>query len=92
MFHGLFRVSRPRHPLARVLAGVLSVVAVLALVALGAFVLAALVVGGALLMLVNAFRAARRPRADAAAPKPAPAGVIEGEFTVVSGERVATRR
>lgn len=94
MFHGPFRALRPRHPLARLLAGVLSIVAVLALVALGTFVLAALVVGGALLLLVNAFRNARRPRAAAApagAPPPPP-GIIEGEFTVVDGEHVATRR
>jgi hypothetical protein len=93
MFHVAFRALRSRHPLARLVAGVLSIVAVLALLALGTFVLVALLVGGALLLIVNAFRSASRPRADAPpAPAPAPPGVIEGEFTVVGGERVVTRR
>lgn len=97
MFHVAFRALRSRHPLARLLAGVLSLVAVLALLALGTFVLVALLVGGALLLIVNAFRSASQPRADAtrassATPEPAPPGVIEGEFTVVNGERVVTRR
>lgn len=94
MFHVAFRALRSKHPLARLVAGLLSLIAVLALLALGTFVLVALVVGGALLLIVNAFRSASRPRA-AAAPPAAPAtppGVIEGEFTVVADDHVATRR
>ena len=85
MFHGPFHLFRPRrHPLARLLSGVVGVLAVLTLVALGMFAAAALLVGGALFLLVNALRGAR-PRAAAAAATapPPPTGIIEGEFTVV---------
>jgi len=82
MFHGPFRVFRPRHPLARLAVAVLGVLALVLLVALGTFVLVALLIGGGVFMLVNAFRAARRPTAPrGTAPPP---GVIEGEFTVVA--------
>ncbi len=85
MFYSSFRVFRPRHPLARLLVGVLGLVAIALFVVLGMFALGALVVGGAVLMLINAFRNAQRP---VGAPRPAPPtappiGVIEGEFTVV---------
>lgn len=88
MFHGPFRVFRPRHPLARLAAAVLGILAVVLLIALGTFVLVALLVGGGVFMLVNALRTARRPRG--APPRAAPAGVIEGEFTVVA-DRAAPR-
>ncbi len=82
MFHGPFRVFRPRHPLARLAVAVLGVLAVVLLIALGTFVLIALLIGGGVFMLVNAFRAARRP--DTAPRGTPPPGVIEGEFTVVA--------
>lgn len=83
MFFHAFRIPKPRHPLARLLGGVLGLVAVLMLVALGLFAFAALAIGGALFLLVNALRARPTPaRAPTAGPA-APAGVIEGEFTVV---------
>lgn len=82
MFHASFRSVRPRHPLARLLSGVLGIAALLMLVTLGMFAFAALVIGGALFLLLNAFRSARPPRAQAGAPTATP-GVIEGEFTVV---------
>ncbi|GAA0716840.1 hypothetical protein [Dokdonella soli] len=86
MFYGPFRAFRPRHPLARLLSGVLGIIAVLALIAVGMFALAALAIGGGLLLLVNAFRSARPPAASSnAQTAPAPPGVIEGEFTVIQG-------
>lgn len=87
MVHGLFRAARSRHPLARLAMGVLGVLVVLLFVTVGVFALAALVIGGALLLLVNALRSTSRPRAStdpgATAPPTAP-DVIEGEFKVVS--------
>ena len=72
---------RPRNPIARLFGWLLGIVAVAAVLALGVFALAALVVGGALLWL---YRALRHPRklADGATATPAP-GVIDGEFTVI---------
>ncbi len=87
MVHGLFRAARSRHPLARLAMGVLGVIVVLLFVTVGMFALAALVIGGALLLLVNALRSTPRPRASAgpgAAAPPAAPDVIEGEFKVVS--------
>ena len=87
MIHGLFRAARSRHPLARIAMVVLGVIVALLFLTIGVFALAALVIGGALLMLVNALRSTPRPyRAagpDAAAPPSSP-DVIEGEFKVVS--------
>lgn len=86
MFHGAFHLFRPRrHPLARLISGVLGVLAVLTLVALGMFAAAALLIGGVLFLLVNALRGAR-PRAASATATPPP-GIIEGEFTVVDAAR-----
>ncbi|MEP7041755.1 MAG: hypothetical protein ABI843_01755 [Dokdonella sp.] len=86
-FYGPFRALRPRHPIARFVAGVLGAIAVLLLVALGMFAIAALAIGGGLFLLINAFRSTPRPAASAGPAQRAPApppGVIEGEFTVVS--------
>lgn len=83
MFFHAFRIRRPRHPLARLLGGVLGLVAVLMLVALGLFAFAALAIGGVLFLLVNALRARSAPAHTPAGGAAAPAGVIEGEFTVV---------
>lgn len=86
MFHASFRTFRPRHPLARLLSGVLGLVAVALLVTFGLFAFAALVIGGVLFVLVNAFRSAQAPRAQpgaASSRTPPPAGIIEGDFTVV---------
>lgn len=86
MIHGLFRAARSRHPLARLAMGALGVIVVLLFVTVGVFALAALVIGGALLLLVNALRSTPRPRASAgaaAAPAAAP-DVIEGEFKIVA--------
>lgn len=84
--HGLFHALRPRHPLVRLLAGVVGAAALLLLIALGVFAMVAIAVGGLVFMLVHALRSPQRPVAAAApnasAPQP---GVIDGEFTVVSG-------
>jgi hypothetical protein len=82
MFRWSFQ-SRARHPLIRIIALVLGALALIALLAFGLIAAAALIVGGAIFMLVNALRSA--PPANAArAPPP---GVIEGEFRVVHDER-----
>jgi hypothetical protein len=83
-FYGPFRAFRPRHPVARFVAGVLGAIAVLLLIALGMFAIAALAIGGGLFLLINALRSPQRPTATAgAAQRTPPPGVIEGEFTVV---------
>lgn len=83
--HGLFHALRPRHPLVRLLAGLVGAAALLLLIALGVFAMAAIAVGGLVFMLVNALRSPDRPVAAATAPPRAPQpGVIDGEFTVVS--------
>lgn len=79
----LFRTSA-RNPLARLVVGVLTVLAVAAVFALGVFALAALVVGGALLWLYRSLRGGARAAPAATATDPPPAGIIDGEFTVVS--------
>ena len=89
MFHARFRTVRPRHPLARLLLGVVGAVVALVLVAIGFFAVAALAVGGALLLLVRAL--SPQPRAAARPASPMPAGVIEGEFSVVDGPGTPVR-
>lgn len=83
----MFYVSsgpRLRHPLARLLGAILGIVVVLGVLALGLFAFAAVVVIGAIWMIVNAFRKPRTaaPRAAAEAAT-ASSGVIDGEFTVI---------
>lgn len=73
---------RPRNPLARLIGSILGLLAVLGLLAIGAFAFAALLVGGALWLLWNAVRGKRGPR-PRPAPAPAESGVIDGEFTIV---------
>lgn len=86
MFHARFG-PRLRHPLVRLLGGILGIVAVLGVLMLGLFAFAALLIGGALWMLFNALR---RPRAAAPRTAQAPAadkpGVIDGEFTVLRNQ------
>lgn len=87
MYLGSFRTFRPRHPLARIATAVLGALAVLVLVALGLFAIAALAIGGGVFLLINALRGTPRPAAAAKAsprgPRRSPSGVIEGEYTVV---------
>jgi hypothetical protein len=86
MFHSTFRTFRPQHPLARLLVGLVGLIAAALLVTLGLFALVVLALGGAIFVLVRAFRtASMRTRSGATpAPSAAAAGVIEGEFTIVS--------
>ncbi|MEP6510168.1 MAG: hypothetical protein ABJB02_01135 [Dokdonella sp.] len=83
---GVFRGLRSRHPLARLVVGIIGLLTLALLVALGMFAFAALVIGGGLFLLVGTLRRPRTIRAQANAAMnatPTPAGVIEGEFTVV---------
>ncbi len=84
MFHWTFR-SRARHPLMRLVAAAVGVLALLLLLAFGLLAAAALVIGGGLVLLFNTLRAGRS--AARARPAPASSGVIEGEFTVVRDAR-----
>lgn len=80
---GLLRGMRSRHPLVRLLTGVLGLLAVLLFIALGMFAVVALVIGSGVFLLVNALRSARPAAQPAHAPVAPMPGVIEGEFTVV---------
>ncbi|HEY6545851.1 MAG TPA: hypothetical protein VIZ64_13210 [Dokdonella sp.] len=89
MFHARFRSVRPRHPLARLLLGLVGVVVALVLVALGVFAVAALAIGGALLLAARSLRT-RAQGAESERPATV-AGVIEGEFSVVDGPGTPAR-
>ncbi len=81
--------SRARHPLVRLLAGVIAVAALCVIVAFGFFAAVALAVGGAIFVLVNALRGSLRtsatPPGDAPHATADTNGVIEGEFKVLHG-------
>jgi hypothetical protein len=81
MFHYCLHVFRPRHPLARLLYGVIGVAVALALIAIGTFAIAALAVGGLVFWLISALRTTGHP--PATSPANTPSGAIEGEFTIV---------
>ena len=77
---------RPRNPIARLIGWILGLFAVLGVLALGFFAFIAILVVGAVWMLVNTLRGNKRPPA-----RPAPRaantpenGIIDGEFIVVS--------
>lgn len=80
----MFRWSfhpRTRNPLVRLLAAIVGAAALLVVLAFGLFAAAALVIGGAVFLLIKALRAPQ----GAVPTRPAPAAaehVIEGEFTV----------
>lgn len=75
---------RLRNPLARLIGGILGLLAVLGVMALGLFAFIALVAVGAIWLLINTLRGKRTPVLRARATS-APSGVIDGEFTVVRG-------
>ncbi|MEO7323595.1 MAG: hypothetical protein ABIW82_02070 [Dokdonella sp.] len=90
MFLGSYRAYRPRHPLARLLVGVIGLLVAALLIAFSVFALVALAVGGTIFMVVRAVRAGSPASASPAsgvntpgASAAPPPGVIEGEFTVV---------
>ena len=75
---------RVRHPLLRLVAGLLGALVLAGLVALGLFAVAALAAVGAVLVLLRRLRG--RPIAAASARPPSggpPEGIIEGEYTIV---------
>ncbi|MEO8011247.1 MAG: hypothetical protein ABI650_06340 [Dokdonella sp.] len=79
----MFRLYlRPRNPLVRLIGGIVAILAVAAVLALGVFALAALVVGGGLLWLYSTVRGSLRKPSVAPVTAP-PAGIIDGEFTVI---------
>lgn len=81
---------RPRNPLLRLLGGILGFLAVLAVLALGMFAFAALVVGGAIWFVVNQLRGTRRP-AQGQAAHSQNGDVIDGEFSIVGNSAPPTR-
>lgn len=77
---------RPRNPLARLIGWILGLFAVLGVLALGFFAFVAILVIGAVWMLVNALRSKQKPPARPAqhsngAPD---SGIIDGEYIVIS--------
>ena len=82
MIRTVFRIPRPRHPLARLAWIVVGALAALAALVLGALVLTVLVAGGAAWMLWRALRGTPRPDANAQTPR-TPPGTLDGEFTVL---------
>jgi hypothetical protein len=82
---------RTRNPLVRLLALVVGAAALVVVIAFGLFAAGALVVGGAIVLLV---RALTRPSPNVGAPRARPAtagGVIEGEFKVIDETRSPVR-
>jgi hypothetical protein len=80
---------RPRNPILRLIGGVLGLVVVLGIIALGLFAFIALFAVGAVWYVIHLFRAKRPPvsRPNSATDEN---GVIDGEFTVVaSGDQRA---
>ena len=80
MFRWSFQ-SRTRHPLVRLLAAIVGAAALLVLLAFGLFAAAALVIGGAVFLLIRALRAPQGVVPTRPTPPPEQ-NVIEGEFTV----------
>lgn len=89
MFHARIRTFRSRHPLVRLLLGVVGAAVALVLVAIGFFAVAALAVGGALLLLARSLRP--QPRGASRPADAAPASLIEGEFSIVDGPGTPVR-
>jgi hypothetical protein len=75
---------RARHPLVRLLTAIVGAVALVVLLAFGLAAAAALVIGGAIVLLVKALTAPQQQPHRAPARPAAASGVIEGEFKVVS--------
>lgn len=73
---------RPRNPVTRLIGWILGLFAVLGVLALGFFAFIAILVVGAVWMLVSALRGNRRPPVRPSAPTP-DSGIIDGEFIVV---------
>ena len=82
---------RPRNPLVRLIGGILGLIVVVGLIAVGFFAFVALFIGGAIWYGIHLLRSKRpgRDRSQRKATKTED-GVIDGEFTVVvdSGRRI----
>jgi hypothetical protein len=87
-----FRLFRPRRPSQHVLGSLVGVVLLGGMLVFGAIALLAIAVIGGVVWLVRQMRSpALTASAGHAAPPPAPAGVIEGEFVVLrDGARVTS--
>jgi hypothetical protein len=81
---------RPRNPLLRLIGGILGLIVVLGLIALGLFAFIALFAGGAIWYLIHMFRA-KRPPVTRPKTHSGDSGVIDGEFTVVSSSEQHVR-
>ena len=81
---------RPRNPVTGLIGWILGLLAVLGVLALGFFAFIAILVVGALWMLVNAFRG-KKAGPTRPPPKPPESGVIDGEFIVVRESERRTR-
>lgn len=82
----LFRLPRTRHPLLRALAAVVGVLILGATLLFGIFIFLGLTAVGTAVWAARQFskpRPTTPASADAQPRRPAPAGVIEGEFVVV---------
>lgn len=73
---------RPRNPVTRLIGWILGLFAVLGVLALGFFAFVAILVVGAIWMLVNALRGNKRAPARPAS-RAQESGIIDGEFIVV---------
>ena len=82
-------LNRPRHPLARLLLGVLGLIVLAGVLTIGFFALLAFAVIGTIVALTRAL--ARTHLAATHAPQPSAATdhprVIEGEFVVINPQR-----
>ncbi|HEY0180925.1 MAG TPA: hypothetical protein VGC30_15020 [Dokdonella sp.] len=87
MFFGRSHRARLRHPLVRLLSGLVGVAALLMLLALGALTVLVIALGGGAFLLARALRRTRRSAAAAGGLARARSAIIDGEFTVVAGAR-----
>src|SRR5690606_27905479 len=74
---------RPRNPLLRLIGGILGLLAVIGVLAIGFFAFIALMVGAAIWYLIHLLRAKGKPVAPRQASAPS-SDIIDGEFSVVS--------
>lgn len=81
---------RPRNPVTSLIGWILGLLAVLGVLALGFFAFVAIMVVGAVWMLVNALRGKQKGPARPT-PKEPDSGIIDGEFIVVRESERRTR-
>lgn len=81
---------RPRNPLLRLIGGMLGLLVVIGLLAIGFVAFIALMVGASIWYLVHLLRAKRKP-ASPRQPTSSASDIIDGEFNVVRGDDRAAR-